>query len=232
MAKANITDPNGGVTNVTMTNIAGTDNYYYNTTYSIFGAYSYFIWTDDKTSNENMSALMLISRFQLYDGWNLISIPAVMDNTTVSMVLSSIEGNYDIVWAYNASDTADPWKYYAPGDPWSDLSNIDEKMGFWIKMNCDDTLFNTGTVPTSTSIDLEIGWNLIGYPSSTEKPIADALSSIQGNYSIVWAYNASDTADPWKWYVPNDPWSDLDKMEPGYGYWIKMNVEDILVVEG
>ena len=46
--------------------------------------------------------------------------------------------------------------------------------------------------------------------------ISDILTPVQGQYEIVWAYNASDTADPWKKYVPGAPaWAnDLEQMVP------------------
>ena len=80
-------------------------------------------------------------------------------------------------------------------------------------------------------IQLSVGWNLIGYNSLYSQPIADALSSISGNYSIVWAYNASDTTDHWKKYDPGVPFgNDLINMEPGRGYWIMMTSEGILKI--
>ena len=61
--------------------------------------------------------------------------------------------------------------------------------------------------------------------------IANVLSSISGKYDIVWAYNASDTKDPWKRYAPGAVDNDLTYMTPGSGYWIKMNQGAVLLVE-
>ena len=80
-------------------------------------------------------------------------------------------------------------------------------------------------------IDLETGWNLIGSNSLVGQLIEDALSSIDGNYSIVLAYNANDTADHWKKYDPNAPFgNDLFNMESGKGYWIMMTSDDCLKI--
>ena len=98
-------------------------------------------------------------------------------------------------------------------------------------MISDDTLHISGTVPESTDINLKTGWNLIGYNSLESQPITDALSSITGNYSIVWAYDTSDTADHWKKYDPSAPFgNDLANMEAGKGYWIMMTTDDILEI--
>ena len=147
-------------------------------------------------------------------------------------MLSSINGNYSIVWEYNASDTSDHWKKYDPSTPFgNDLSNMEPGKGYWIMMISDDTLSISGTVPESTDINLTTGWNLIGYNSLDSQPVAGALSSISGNYTIGWAYDASDTADHWKKYDPGAPFgNDLFNMEPGKGYWIMMTSDDFLKI--
>ena len=168
----------------------------------------------------------------LYTGWNLISLPLMPEDTSITSLLSPINGNYSIIWEYNASDTSDHWKKYDPGVPFgNDLINMEPGKGYWIMMTSDDTLPISGTVPESTDIDLRTGWNLVGFNSLDSKPIAEALSSINGNYSIVWAYNASDTTDHWKKYDPGVPFgNDLINVEPGRGYWIMMTSEGILKI--
>jgi len=169
---------------------------------------------------------------QLYTGWNLISLPLMPEDTSITSLLSSINGNYSIVWAYNASDTADHWKKYDPGAPFgNDLTTMEAGKGYWIMMTSNDTLFVTGDVPGSTDIILKAGWNLIGYNSLVGQPIENALASVSGNYSIIWAYDTSDTADHWKKYDPGAPFgNDLANMEVGKGYWIMMTTDDILEI--
>jgi len=182
-------------------------------------------WVNDTASTLPASGTTL----NLYTGWNLISLPLMSEDTSISSVLSPISGNYSIVWAYNASNTADHWKKFDPSAPFgNDLTSMEPGKGYWIMMTNNDILPIIGTVPES--IDLKIGWNLMGYNSPASQPITDALSSINGNYSIVWAYNANDTADHWKKYDPSAPFgNDLSIMEPGNGYWIMMILDDILL---
>jgi len=185
-------------------------------------------WVNDTASTLPASGKTL----DLYTGWNLISLPLMPEDTSITSLLSSINGNYSIVWAYNASDTADHWKKYDPAAPFeNDLTNMMSGEGYWIMMTTDDTLNISGTVPEATDIELKSGWNLIGYNSLNPQPITNALSSINGNYSIIWAYNASDAVDHWKKYDPNAPFgNDLETMSPGYGYWIMMNSDDVLQI--
>ena len=176
--------------------------------------------------------IIMETTIPLHTSWNLISIPLVPEDTSTAFVLSPITGNYDIIWEYNASDTTDHWKKYDPNAPFgNDLTDMEPGKGYWILMNSDDTLSIAGTVPESTDINLKTGLNLIGYNSLDSQPITDAMSSISGNYDIVWEYDASDTTDHWKKYDPNASFgNDLTDMEPGKGYWILVNSDGTLEI--
>jgi len=176
--------------------------------------------------------LILQFEIKLESGWNLISLPLMPEDTSITSLLSPINGNYSIVWEYNASNTSDHWKKYDPSTPFgNDLTTMEPGKSYWIMMISYDILNVSGTIPESTDIELWSGWNLIGYNSLNPQTITDALSSINGNYNIVWAYNASDSIDHWKKYDPNTPFgNDLANMEPGKGYWILMTTDDILEI--
>jgi hypothetical protein len=203
---------------------------------SEIGSYEFYILSEDIHGNSRSfgaySFANSLGSIQLHTGWNLISTPLIPEDTGTASVLSPIGGNYDIVWEYNASDTTDHWKKYDPSAPFgNDLTDIEPGKGYWILMTSDDTLPITGTVPESTDINLKTGWNLIGYNSLDSQPITGALSSISGNYDIVWEYDASDATDHWKKYDPSAPFgNDLTDMEPGKGYWMMMNSDDTLEI--
>ncbi|HEC77005.1 MAG TPA: DUF2341 domain-containing protein [Thermoplasmatales archaeon] len=63
VVKVNITYPDGSFVNVTMLHTNGTNTYYYNSTYSIAGIYSYFIWANDTNGKINFTN---ISTFIIY----------------------------------------------------------------------------------------------------------------------------------------------------------------------
>ena len=221
-----------------ITNIPAPQNYYNATGLLPDTSYELSTRTVDTSGNINLSWVNATvstlpasgTTLNLYTGWNLISLPLMPEDTGITSLLSSINGNYSIIWEYNTSDSSDHWKKYDPGVPFgNDLKNMEPGKGYWIMMTSDVTLPISGTVPESTDIDLKIGWNLVDFNSLDSKPIAEALSSINGNYSIVWAYNASDTTDHWKKYDPGVPFgNDLEIMEPGKGYWIMMSANDDL----
>jgi uncharacterized repeat protein (TIGR01451 family) len=165
----------------------------------------------------------------LSTSWNLVAIPILPRNTAITNVLSSIAGQYDLVYAYDGCDATDPWKTYDPAalPPVNDLTSLDVQHGYWLRATAPATLTLAGTRPTSITIQLCAGWNLIGYPSAAPVALPDALASIAGQYDLVFAYDASDTADPWKKYNPAAPpfTNDLAALGPGKGYWVRMTVE-------
>lgn len=165
----------------------------------------------------------------LLTGWNLISIPVQPDSSAIADVLASIEGNYTLVRAYNGCDSQDPWKTYDPSAPpfANDLTDLNVSLALWINMSAADTLELTGQVQSNPTISLCTGWNLVAYPSLQAENVSDALSSINGAYTLVRSYNASDSNDPWKTYDPSAPpfANDLIDMQPGVGYWIRATQE-------
>jgi hypothetical protein len=154
-------------------------------------------------------------QIDLEEGWNLLSFPLIVADTSVLAVLSSIAGSWDIVQAFDASDKADHWKMYATfkPPPLNDLQNIDNTMGFWLHMLSPATLNVTGLPPTSMFIQMYAGWNLIGYPSlDNTRTIVDVL--FETGYD-----------KPVEGYDENAPYllsplPDTYIMTPGEGYWV------------
>ncbi len=64
----NITYPNATTIKQIMTNIIGSDQYYYNISFSQYGNYSYYIWADDTSNNTDISS---ISSFSLPPNWDI-----------------------------------------------------------------------------------------------------------------------------------------------------------------
>jgi len=157
-------------------------------------------------------------------GWNLVSFNLIPEDDAIEVILADILTDVILVYYYDASDTADPWKLFDPDalPIANDLDSLDETMGFWINMAQAATLTVSGSEPDTTDIPLYVGWNLIGYPSGDDDEIPGALDDIDEDYSLILAYHADDTDDPWKLYDPDAPGyaNDLDAMAPGWGYWI------------
>ncbi|MFO7991132.1 MAG: C25 family cysteine peptidase [Thermoplasmata archaeon] len=160
------------------------------------------------------------------DGWNFISSALMPSNTDIDSILNDptngIYGSYDKVFSYDAE--SQEWLSYVPdrGSHYNDLSSLDEQRGLWIHLTADDTLTIEGTEPSTTDILLYPGWNMVGYPSETDRTasstlppevtkigILDGTSPYNIQYtsdlsavtlsslSGYWVYNSGDTTVVW-----------------------------------
>jgi parallel beta-helix repeat protein len=136
--------------------------------------------------------------FYLYPGWNLISIPRQQDDPTLTTVLQSIQGEYDVVQWYNSSDLIDPWKHYQVTKPGNlnDMDNLDHLMGIWIHINNSNGIYFRyyGTQPSENqTISLHPGWNMVGYPSLTSYNRTEGLNNLTFDTHVdaIWTYNAT-----------------------------------------
>ena len=150
----------------------------------------------------------------LNSGANLVSLYRQPEDTSLSAVLDSIDGQYAAVWAY----VDGYWRVYNSANPgFSDLNTMEAGKGYWIEMYEPSVLLMYGPT-SSTSIGLTAGSNLAGYLSSSAQSIAEAIGSIESDLISVWAY----IDGIWRAYDALNPgFSDLNMMEPGIGYWIE-----------
>ena len=164
---------------------------------------------------------------EMESGWNLISIPVQLPDNTLDAAFQPIAGQYSSVWAYDAENSK--WERYVVGGPdfLNSLETIEQGRGYWVQMADSAILTVGGQRAVDEPIQLKLGWNLVGYNSATAQSLEDALSSVAGNYSSVWTYDA--TTGEWKRHVVGGPGflNNLETMEPGRGYWIDVVVDCI-----
>jgi parallel beta-helix repeat protein len=201
--------------------------YYWNQSYDILGTYTFTIYVNDTSDNWNSysGSFVIQATMILKQGWNLISIPLIQEEKNLRKVLNSIDGLYDAVQRYDITDKNDHWKHHKVGKPFgNDLSEITEKMGFWIHITQPgDTIFyiNGTRIFQNQTITLHEGWNLVGYPSRTGYNRTDGLNNLTFGDDVgsIWTYNASSQ----KWIELKEN----DYFELGRGYWIYSKDERI-----
>jgi parallel beta-helix repeat protein len=154
----------------------------------------------------------------LKNGWNFVSIPLIQEDQNITTVLEMIDGYYDVVSWYDASDPDDHWKSYIVEKPFgNDLLHLNETMGFMIHITkTGDTIFlYNGTPPTQNqTIWLYEGWNMVGYPSESSYNRTEGLNNLTFGVEvdeIEW-YDATTKT----WYEMNEN----DEFVPTRGYWI------------
>lgn len=191
----------------------------------------------DETNNKAYQTLVIDGGsppppppISLIHGWNLISFPYVVSDTSFDQVLSSIQGKYDIVQCYDSSDSSDPWKNHHTSKPSSmnDLTDLHNNMGFWIHITDPEgaELSLDGMLPTSPlNITLKKGWNLVGYPSSTSKTRANGLNNLDFGTEIDMIMYYSSDSSSWETMNHND------HFEAEYGYWVHTTQDCIWIVQ-
>jgi len=95
---------------------------------------------------------------------------------------------------------------------------VDPRWGYWVYMDAADTLSFTGVelkagaeLPPSYAVS--VGWNLIGFKSTTSMAAGDYLNAIEGQWTRIYGF-------------ANGSYAALQAsgmMMPGYGYWLAAN---------
>ncbi len=147
-------------------------------------------------------------------GWHFISVPIPLADDSVENVLSSIDGKYNALRYYDASDPGDRWKTYWTFKPYRDLSTIDPSTGFWINITAPANLDIVGPLPNVTSILLRKGWNMVGFPSLADGYTVSDLMADTGAMSV------EGYADAPPYHLAELPGSHI--MKQGEGYWIRL----------
>jgi hypothetical protein len=108
--------------------------------------------------------------------------------------------------SYDAGDSTDKWKSYNPDLPnWvvHDLTEISREKGYWVYSSNITEFYKLGELLSPSFIDLESGWNMIGYPMLSDREINQTFGGLIPTFDYVLAYNSSDISDPWKEWTWN-----------------------------
>jgi parallel beta-helix repeat protein len=151
----------------------------------------------------------------LSEGPNLISIPLISSDESTEKVLQTVR--FDKVWTYDS--IAAKWNWHMTFKPYEgDLKTINHALGIWVNVTSDGNLTVAGLVPQSTSIHLNAGWNLVGFPSFNATSFAGDIKAETGATRME-GYDR--LASPYFLKIL----SDGDKMQTGFGYWIRVESE-------
>ncbi len=133
-------------------------------------------------------------------GWNLISFYVLPEDASVTNVFGSNISKVSIVKNNDG--------FYKPSkaDKLQSLTEFEYGQAYLVKANSAFSISVEGVAPTSTTISLKAGWNLLGYPKTTEANASNVLSGIAGKYTELKDLSSSQTT-----------------LKPGKGYYIKMN---------
>lgn len=178
----------------------------------------------------------------LRTGMNLVSLPLIPENNTLSRVLHQNATFYPITQVFDRQSngqyriatfyTNNPPDYWWSSD--STFTNLSMDKGYWFKVSQNYNLTIVGSVPSSNrSITLTNGMNLMGWSTVRTAKFWTAISQNVSSYNVTQIFDRQSNGQYRiaTFYTNNPPnywWSSdstFDSMEPGKGYWFKVTGE-------
>jgi hypothetical protein len=207
----------------------GSDSLNWNQKIITGGAHKVYVWTpmggDQNPNNDLMTVTFNIDptkwRNTLVPTATLISSPLLLSDSNIGSIVAPVQSTITQVRTFDP--VAGTWPGYDPSKPVNSLSTVDHTMGMWAVSNTDTYMDFTGTIPGVTvDIQLQMGWNLVGYPSMTDRTVADALSLI--------TYDRIEGFDPTGPYYLREMTTG-DWMTAGQAYWIHVSSAQLWSVD-
>ncbi len=153
----------------------------------------------------------------LLNGPNLVSIPLIQSDENIETVLQTLK--WDKAWTYDSS--AQKWKSHMMFKPYKgELEEVNTSMGIWVNVTEQSNLTVAGVVPSTTSIYLHAGWNLVGFPSFNG---TYAVSDLKATLGVERMEGFEALTPPYFLRALTDG----DVFQTGFGYWIKTS-SDVL----
>ncbi len=164
-----------------------------------------------------------MQEFDLIENWNWISFNIHPEDTSLNGVFGPLGEDVNTV-KYQTQSA----QYIPEYNDWmGDLDYVTDGQGYLVQMNIpfQDFIVNGSVIPVTTPIVMTEDWNWIAYYPHTPDSLSSALSSILDNVETI--KNQQHSAD---YYPEWNIWiGDLDIMQPGVGYKVKLTQPDELV---
>jgi hypothetical protein len=227
----NLTDPNDITNTYTMNSAGRSDEYYYDAVYTVDGIHRFFIEAVDNNDNVAYSA---IHYFYIGDdgvsfdldigvGWNLITMPIDYD-----MMASNLAESIKDCLSVNRWDALNQtYRPYIVGIPALDFP-INPGIGLFVDTETIGDIIFVGPPALDVSIDLEIGWNLVGWYNVSSTMASSLAENISGCESV----NAWDALNQtYRPYIVGIPALDF-VVTPGMGLFVDVTTESTWTGEG
>jgi len=212
------------------------------------GMYDVIIFARDAEGNITQSAINIVNVFggeecpgeefenlETGTGWSLLSSRIsfyAADKFSDGDKFSSVWKWENGGWAVYLPDGGT--QAYADSKDFGVLSTINPGEGFWVNSAGSETISISGT-PSTGSLSLSLGWNLVGLKSDQSRTIKDLTSGNEANIASVWKWKD----DGWAVYLPGEEeggaayaqskdFSLLGDINPGEGFWVNATQQTTL----
>jgi len=170
------------------------------------------VWPSLSFSKDSLSIAYDIT---LEKEWNLISVPFTGVKTRPKQIFRSLirKGLLEYI--------SSPKGYFKPKDPYSTLTAISSKEGYYLKLNGPlNKIFFRGRALTDKTISLSAGWNMIAYSPDYELAVDKAFENLIASNTLQYVTGFAQGALV---YDPDAPQSStLNTLKPTKGYWVKV----------
>ncbi|MBC8214135.1 MAG: T9SS type A sorting domain-containing protein [Candidatus Marinimicrobia bacterium] len=162
------------------------------------------------------SASQMVLNFPV--GWNWFSLNLENENMDVNFVLESLGNSGSLI--KNQTGFATYYQEFG----WYGLDTFDVSLMYMIEMSeYSDLIFSGFPADTSIPINLNEGWNWIGYLLQGSTFVNDALASIEDHGEMIKNQTSFAT------YYEGYGWYGFESMNPGVGYMLKMRNSTSLI---
>jgi len=165
-------------------------------------------------------------KIDLYEGWNLISLPLIPQSTAREDILSLVlkQGPSGVVVVYGYDQYNDAWI--------TNPAEMTDGWGYWLYIQEDDVLIVQGReTPEPPALpptyEFTEGWVLGGFKSTTNMDLDTGdgyLGSLESGSYFPYVY---------VWDAENQRWVmrdvSADSLDPGEGFWIWMYEDQYLI---
>jgi len=153
--------------------------------------------------------------------WNLINLPR---ETSMTMASDLAENISDCLSVNSWDAENQTYRPYIVGGPPDFDFQINQGMGLFVDLTKSSNFIITGILPSDISIDLFIGWNLLGWYQDNSTMASTLAENISGCLSV----NAWDSVNQtYRPYIIGGP-PDFDfAVTPGMGLFVDVNEESV-----
>ena len=155
---------------------------------------------------------------ELPAGWSMFSTYMMTDNMALDVILNPIVLN--VIIAKDNFGAA-----YLPEFNFNGVGNITPGLGYQIKTVEATDLILSGTclLPENNPVNLDAGWNMVGYLRLDAAPAALVLAEQNDADNLIIAKNYLGAA-----FLPEFNFNGIGNLEPGQGYQVKINESGVL----
>ena len=164
------------------------------------------------------------TQFAVAAGMNYLSVPFIQADESLSAVLQTV--NVAGAWTFDRCVGGGTWYSWSSQRPagHNSLQSVSHRVGLIVDATAAGTFAVAGIVPTSTTISLCTGWNLVGDPSFRS---GYTVASLKADTGVVSVLGFSPTSPGYTIAL-----SDATVLSAGATYWVKVTTGSVWVVPG